>query len=61
MFDRKDVENIGMEYENGLRAGKNDLNETQIKAMRIGFEMGINVALQMVENRVELKETFKRK
>ena len=61
MFDRKDMENIGKEYENGLKASNHEFSVDQIRSMRIGFEMGSNAALHMIESRVELKETFKMK
>jgi hypothetical protein len=58
MFDRKDIENIGEEYEHGLRVGGTGLEDKQIKALRTAFEMGMMTALKMVENRVFDKDSM---
>ncbi|MGA1819646.1 MAG: hypothetical protein ACMUHU_01415 [Thermoplasmatota archaeon] len=59
MFDRKDIENLGMEFERGLRLAKGHFSDDQIMALKVAFEMAMVNAFRMIEDRVELKETQK--
>jgi len=57
MFDRRDIENLGMEFENGLKSVGNGFKEEQVIALRTAFEMAMVNAFRMIESRVELKRT----
>ena len=57
MFDRKDIENLGTEFERGLRLGGGNFSEDQITALKVAFEMAMVNAFRMIEGRVELKNT----
>ncbi|MGA1848758.1 MAG: hypothetical protein ACMUHB_05390 [Thermoplasmatota archaeon] len=57
MFDRRDIENLGAEFENGLKSVGNEFTEAQVMALRTAFEMAMVNTLRMIENRVELKKT----
>jgi hypothetical protein len=57
MFDKADIENIGDEYERGLRMSGSKLDGGMIRALRTSFELGMMTALKMVEDRVQLKDT----
>lgn len=57
MFDKRDIENLGNEFENGLKSVGDGFNEAQVMALRTAFEMAMVNAFRMIENRVELKRT----
>jgi hypothetical protein len=57
LFDKTDIENIGNEYERGLRMSGLGMDEKMIKGLRTSFEMGIVTTLKMVEDRVVMKDT----
>jgi hypothetical protein len=57
MFDKRDIENLGAEFENGLKSVGNEFTQTQIMALRTAFEMAMVNTFRMIENRVELKKT----
>ncbi|MBN1389149.1 MAG: hypothetical protein JXA22_00745 [Candidatus Thermoplasmatota archaeon] len=59
MFDRKDIENLGAEYERGLRQSSPQFTDDQIIALRVALEMSLVNAFRMIEGRVELKGTQK--
>jgi hypothetical protein len=57
MFDRKDIENLGNEFERGLELGGSDFSKDQIKTLRTAFELSMVNAFRMIESRVELKDS----
>jgi hypothetical protein len=57
MFDKKDIENIGMEFERGLKLGAGDFTDEQVLSLRTALELAMTNTLRMIENRVELKKT----
>ncbi len=57
LFDKADIENIGNEYERGLRMSGPGIDNHMVMALRTSFELGIMTALKMVEDRVQLKDT----
>lgn len=59
MFDRKDIENLGMEFERGLKLASGQFTDDQVLALKVAFELAMVNAFRMIENRVELKETQK--
>jgi hypothetical protein len=58
MFDKKDVENLGMEFERGLELGAGQFSKDQISTLRMAFELAMINAFRMIESRVEMKETL---
>ncbi len=59
MFDKKDIENIGIEFERGLKLGAGHFTDDQVLTLRTALELAITNTLRMIENRVELKDTQK--
>lgn len=57
MFDKTDIENIGVEFEQGLENGKGQFTEEQVKTLKVAFEMAMFFAFRMIESRVELRDT----
>jgi hypothetical protein len=57
MFDKKDIENIGEEFERGLKMGAGNFTNDQILTLRTAFELAMVNSFRMIENRVELKQT----
>jgi hypothetical protein len=57
MFDKRDVENLGLEFERGLELGAGQFSKDQISTLRTAFEIAMMNAFRMIENRVELKKT----
>jgi hypothetical protein len=57
MFDKKDIENLGTVFENGLSSGGKSFDAEQIKTLRTAFELAMVNAFRMIENRVETKDT----
>lgn len=53
MFDQKDVENIGEEFERGLKVYSDSFDRKQIKALRTAFEMAMMNALVLIEGRLK--------
>ncbi len=53
MFDQKDVQNIGDEFERGLSAYRGTFDNEQQKALRTAFEMAMMNALLVIERRLK--------
>ena len=57
MFDQSDIENLGMEFENGLKMGRGNFTDEQIKTLKMAFEMAMFYGYKMIEDWVVLKDT----
>jgi hypothetical protein len=57
MFDKKDIENLGAEFERGLLTGGDLFSKEQIRTMRTAYELAMVNAFRMIESRVELKKS----
>ena len=55
MFDKADINLIGKEYENGLKAYKDVFSKREMTALRTGFEIGMMNAFTILESRVQTK------
>ena len=52
MFDQADVQNLGEEFERGLKAYHDAFDEKQINALVTAFEMAIMNTLVMIQGRL---------
>ena len=52
MFDQADVQNLGEEFERGLKAYHGAFDDKQVKALKTAFEMAMMNALVMIQGRM---------
>jgi hypothetical protein len=57
MFGKKNVENIGMEFERGLVLGAGQFSKEQVSTLRVAFELAMVNVFRIIENRAKMKET----
>lgn len=57
MFDKKDIENLGEEFERGLEIYKGAFDRQQIQALRTAMELTLMNTLKLVSDRAVMKET----
>lgn len=60
MFDKKDVENLGEEFERGLTIYKGAFTKKQMAALRTAMELTMMNTLKLVEDRAVMKGTQER-
>jgi hypothetical protein len=52
MFDQADVQNLGEEFERGLKAYHGAFDDKQMQALKTAFEMAMMNALVMIQGRL---------
>ncbi|MFO8050420.1 MAG: hypothetical protein R6V01_01820 [Thermoplasmatota archaeon] len=57
MFDKKDIENLGEEFQRGLEIYQGTFDKKQVTALRTAMELTMMNALKLVEDRAVMKGT----
>lgn len=57
MFDKKDVENLGEEFQRGLEIYRGAFDKKQMAALKTAMELTLMNTLKLVEDRAVMKGT----